>query len=96
MPTLTMIPQRLSLLLSSVFELLVSPGLVKSKLVCVHSMSQETVSHKTSEETLSKEGVLKETVVGLVATQDLGFGLETSQVKHQNKQCQKKQLLNLN
>ena len=69
---LTMIPRRLSLLLYSFFELLVSPGFVKSKLLCVHSKSQETVSHKTSEKTLSKEGVLEETVVGLVAT---GLGL---------------------
>ena len=68
MSTLTIvIPQRLSLLLYSVFEFDVSAGLVKSELVCVRSKSQETVSHKTSEETVSKEGVLEETVVGLAA-----------------------------
>lgn len=39
---------------------------------CVHSNTQETVSHKTSEETVSKKGVIEETVVGLVAT---GLGL---------------------
>ena len=36
--------------------------------MCVHSKSQETVSNKISEETVSKEGVLAETVVALVAT----------------------------
>ena len=73
MPKLTIeIPQRLSFLLYSAFELDVSAGLVKSELVCVHSKSQETVSHKTSEETVSKEGVSEERVVGLLAT---GLGL---------------------
>ena len=73
MSTLTIvIPQRLSLLLYSVFEFDVSAGLVKSELVCVHSKSQETVS---------KKGVLEETVKLLdLWLQDLGFALEESQV----------------
>ena len=67
-----MIPQRLSLLLYSVFELDVSAGLVKSELLCVHSKSQETVS---------KKGVLEETVMLLdLWLQDLGFALKESQV----------------
>ena len=73
MSTLTIvIPQRLSLLLYSVFELDVSAGLVKSELLCVHSKSQETVS---------KKGVLEETVKLLdLWLQDLGFALKESQV----------------
>ena len=67
-----MIPQQLSLLLYSVFELHVSAGLVKSELLCVHSKSQETVS---------KKGVLEETVKLLdLWLQDLGFALKESQV----------------
>ena len=73
MSTLTIvIPQQLSLLLYSVFELHVSAGLVKSELLCVHSKSQETVS---------KKGVLEETVMLLdLWLQDLGFALKESQV----------------
>ena len=82
MPALTIvIPQWFSLSLYSVFELDVSGGLViKSELVCVHSKSQEIVSHKTSEETVSKEGVFEETVVGLVAT---GLGLVAGETSEQ-------------